>query len=737
MPLNYNFINDVSQAVRSELSRRQDYYWPNGEFSDTALSWNYQKTAYLVLTSLRKDTYERFTIQGQGLGVLKRPTTPTVPGDGQPWPPAAFAASEPATETITTYTEQSRMVNPSAPILDLYGKNYTTSDGTIKGAVLNSAEITSDGTYGSILRITVNFTVFNINELDRYIKNFLTPGQDIGLEYGWTVRENVNVNRGKIRGTVYNFTFSAKEDGSWDCTLNAIGPSSMTYGFDLDQNGSDDKDASILTAKKGLHLEEILKTLIDVTDNDKETEAVTISTGGKCKKRSVYKAYQSFAANPNIPSTLPDIRYDKVNTYIFELPVDRDYTFGTKALAYIVKGAVAAGARQSGEANAAYQDTLNRGSTKTNNSKTTYITLRNLINLINLQLDAAFKSNIPHYTFNGFDERGNILTEDVCKIDAKIAFLGIGPVDFSKFAFTTQINGNTSPRFDFNVSEVEGTTRNGGIQKIADLVLLNVNFLYSEVTSILSNNKNLTDKKIITFLNNIFQQLETDTGGTIRLVIQDSPINKTSGKSEYIQILNQNYEGNDIRLNPCLIPAFTKGSIVRGLDVISSVPDAIQTEVATYTRAGASYVGNDASADELSSNLQELNSQLIKLNGSFMENIVTDDSVTQTSLSNWQSQIRAIYRQMFNIQQGGVLGGKGSSISQYSLANLKTAIFPIKLKVTMDGIEGFQYGNAITTNWIPKQYRKAKVYWTVIKIRHMIQNNDWVTELETIYRVIS
>jgi hypothetical protein len=294
-----------------------------------------------------------------------------------------------------------------------------------------------------------------------------------------------------------------------------------------------------------------------------------------------------------------------------------------------------------------------------------------------------------------------------------------------------------APRFDFNISEIEGTTRASGVQKIADLVLLNVNFLYSEVMSILSNNKNLTDKKIITFLNSIFQQLETDTGGHIRLTITDSPVNKVSGKAEYIQILNQNFEGEGISLNPCLIPAFTKGSIVRGLNVESTVPDAIQTEVATYTRAGVSYVGNDTDAGELSSNLQELNTELIKLNGAFMENIVVDDTKTQTSLSNWQSQVRAIYRQMFNINQGGVLAGKGSAISAYSLANLKTAIFPIKLKVTLDGIEGFQYGNAITTNWIPIQYREKNVYWTVVKVRHRIENNDWSTELETIYRVIS
>jgi len=721
MALNYNFINDVSNDIRDELKRRQEYYWPDGHINNETLAWNYQKTAYLRLTSLKKETYERFTIQGQGLGVLRKPITPTVPGDGQPWPPS----SEPATETITTYTEQSRMVNPMAPILDLYGPNYTNSNGTIKDAILNSAEISSDGTYGSILRITVNFTVFDVREMDRYIKNFLTPGQDIGLEYGWTINENINVNRGKIRGTVYNFTFSAKEDGSWDCTLHALGPSSMTYGFDLDQHGTNDRNGTTLTAKKGLHLEEIFKTLMDITDNDAGTEPTSLAT---CKKRSVYDAFLSTITNSTSTSTntLPDIEYDKVNTYIFELPVEKSFTFGTWASVILGEGLLGG---------FGYTADIEE---KTDATKVTYITLRNFINLINLQLDNAFKTDVPHYTFNGFDDKtGDILDEDICKINGNVFFIGMGPVDFSKFAFTTQINGNSAPRFDFNVSADEGTVRANGLQKIADLVLLNVNFLYGEIKSILSNNKSLTDKKIITFLNSIFQQLETDTGGHIRLTVNDSPINKISGKSEYIQILNQNYEGESLKLDPCPIPAFVKGSIVRGLSVESSVPDAIQTEVATYTRAGISYVGNDASSDELSSNLKELRDELIKLNGAFMENIEHEKNETQTSLTSWQSQVRAIYLQMFNIQQGGVLAGKGSAISAYSLSNLKTAIFPIKLKITMDGIEGFQYGNAIKTNWVPTQYREKNVYWTVTKIRHMIQNNDWTTELETIYRVIS
>ena len=51
MALNYNFVNDVSGDVRAELKRREGYYWPETHVNDSALAWNYQKTAYLKLTS--------------------------------------------------------------------------------------------------------------------------------------------------------------------------------------------------------------------------------------------------------------------------------------------------------------------------------------------------------------------------------------------------------------------------------------------------------------------------------------------------------------------------------------------------------------------------------------------------------------------------------------------------------------------------------------------------------------
>jgi hypothetical protein len=719
MALNYNFINDVSKEVKDELGSRQTKYWGPAS-SERSLEWNYQKTCYLILTSLKTETVEQ-----AWRPPLKRkdPAQPTTSIDVQAWPPANDSIE---TVGITTSTEQDRIKNPTKSILELYGPDYTKSNGVIQGAVLNSAEISSDGTYGSILRITVNFTVFDVNELDRYIKNFLTPGQDIGLQYGWVLNNETNVNKGKIRGTVFNFSFSAKEDGSWQCILHAIGPSSMTYGFNLDQQGLN-KETSLLESNT-LHLQEVFKYLIDVTDLDNETKPL-ISGHKTCKIRPVAGALHS--ANPLLftkgaASNNSKIasKYSGINTYIFDLPVDKSITMGSWAS--IAVETIIGGFGYT--ANVEEQS---------NNSKETYITLRDLINLINVHINSTLEKNLPLYTFNGFDENGNILNDDICLISSNPFFLGTGPADFTKFTFTTQTNGASVTNFNFNISSDVGTSKQTGNQKIADLVLINVKFLYSEINTILNNNKNITDKKVISFLNSLFQQLETDTGGHINLTIIDSPKNKTTGKSEYIQILNQNYIPSTAILPPFSIPALSKGSIVRNINIESNVPDAIQTEIATYVRAGESYIGNSGNIADVQESLKNLRARLFDLNNNFMDNIEVSDKITQASLSSWQSQIRGIYRKMYNISQGGVLAGNGSSISSYSLIDLKTAIYPIKLKITLDGIEGFQYGNAITTNWLPKQYRDKKVYWTVVKIRHTISNNDWITELETIYRVIS
>ena len=59
--------------------------------------------------------------------------------------------------------------------------------------------------------------------------------------------------------------------------------------------------------------------------------------------------------------------------------------------------------------------------------------------------------------------------------------------------------------------------------------------------------------------------------------------------------------------------------------------------------------------------------------------------------------------------------------------------WPLNLKIELDGIYGFRFGDLIQTTFTPSQYRGAglRPCFTVTKVTHVIQNNDWSTSLET------
>jgi len=725
MPLNYQFYNNVTQDVKDEIYRREKLYWPSGHVSNDALAWNYQKTAYMILTAL-KVTPKSVAYNSPASTVP--PLTPALTTTKPPRPDwrsatvgdyqANAIASKPVTiekssEVIT------RITTPNAPILDLYGPNYTNSTGTLRGAVLTSATIGVEGTYGSILRIIVNFTVFDKDELDKYMNNFLRPGVDIGLEYGWTVNEKLNVNTGNITGTVFNFSFAANEDGSWQCTLHAFGPSAMTYGFNVDA-----KDAENTTPDpsnyKTYGLLELFRSVVDQVD-DLYTNGELI-TGGAVVVKKVY-ASQAIPVKAKNDSTYPYNPDKKEGPifYIYNLP--SEFSPASSYTSY-------------GNQYAPGGTTTGTGAKITNSKPMAYITLGNLVELLNSKINAISKRYLPTYEFlqdgvnicvgTGLNER----------------FLQTGPADSSKFGFTTQRNGALGSAAAQSSLSLRGTSESFSGQltgpniALQNLILINVQFIVEELQKIISGDKNVQNKKLTSFLNLLFAQIETETGGIIDLTL----IPNRDSDGNIISILIQNKNGDpdnaSTSITPFSIPMMTKNSVVRAMNIESKIPDAIVTEVATYTRAGLSY-GEEEQIDVKSSNDQKkiLLDELLKLNTDYLTNLAGTDTTKTSSINQWRTSVRNIYRRLASIESSLTLNSDGSIQSINNIMDLKTAVFPISYKVTLDGINGFLYGNAITTNWLPKQYRDDRVYWTVKTITHTIQNNDWTTELEAIYRV--
>lgn len=67
--------------------------------------------------------------------------------------------------------------------------------------------------------------------------------------------------------------------------------------------------------------------------------------------------------------------------------------------------------------------------------------------------------------------------------------------------------------------------------------------------------------------------------------------------------------------------------------------------------------------------------------------------------------------------------------------SLRRTLYPINFSVTVDGISGFKFGDAVTTNLIPSGYAGV-MFFTVTKINHKVDANAWETTLNTAARMI-
>lgn len=74
---------------------------------------------------------------------------------------------------------------------------------------------------------------------------------------------------------------------------------------------------------------------------------------------------------------------------------------------------------------------------------------------------------------------------------------------------------------------------------------------------------------------------------------------------------------------------------------------------------------------------------------------------------------------------------KRASTSAQKAHWLNKAIYPVDLSVTIDGINGFKFGDVITTNLVPATYKTEGLVFVVTKVNHTIKDGIWETTLET------
>jgi hypothetical protein len=230
------------------------------------------------------------------------------------------------------------------------------------------------------------------------------------------------------------------------------------------------------------------------------------------------------------------------------------------------------------------------------------------------------------------------------------------------------------------------------------------------------------DMSISAFLGKIFDSINANSGQRIALSITQNPDKKDGSEWWVVDIYYAPKEGTIFT-----IQAFNNNSVVRSISIDSRVPSemaaaaAIAPNAATGYAGGSKYkeivLGSKNPAVDLTTELEALK-KLFDATKPATEPKAGEDAgigPTETNVSSMQSLLSTLFN----------LSPDGTGLSM---------LYPLGFSATFDGVEGFKFGNTVTTNYLPSAY-KGKVVFTITKVSHDISMSDWTTTIETVCRL--
>lgn len=171
-------------------------------------------------------------------------------------------------------------INKSAGTSNAYNLSSTTGIRPKPG--ITSVNVSSKGSYGTLLLATVNFKVFSKEDLDNIEKVYFKPGFTALLEYGHSVYVDnagtvINMSSGKLYGDdffnssetgrienkidelvsstdhnyealygfIQNFSWSLAEDGSYDCSVKIVSKNHVLESIKAPSLSSNVKDGEL------------------------------------------------------------------------------------------------------------------------------------------------------------------------------------------------------------------------------------------------------------------------------------------------------------------------------------------------------------------------------------------------------------------------------------------------------------------------------------------------------------
>lgn len=584
---------------------------------------------------------------------------------------------------------------------------YSASRNVPKRPLLTSIDISNEGTMGSLLKGKFSFIAFpvlnnagfSLGEID---KAFFTPGNEVEISFGWSVAAN---NRSscsfEFTGIIFSFNWSFNGDMSITADVSIVSPSAIALGTSGDQSmpsetedkfkPKDPKDIALEGNNISTRIDQDLARFKDKQAGDvaiaiEKNDAVYDGVDGLFRYIGIKLPIQESNDNEAQPTsnaasnTTPPKKIDKTIWYV---------TLGS-ITEYMNELVLKFEQSESG-ATAVAKGLASLYVIKCQGNETAY--------------NEAVQSAYPMEVFFADSEMG--------------AYGTIKPFPTVKFL----TDGVQS-----------GTINIGNILLGTDYVKETYNKFLDDTST------NITLKNITSFITELISKINRASGDiyqlTAHLMEDPNTTNGSGGFSERaerpdkailtIEDANIPKQHTDAIANSAYnFDGRIFKPLIKSVQISSSPPKEMAAAAFTAAREGGvkpSNADNTATVkrdkDEIAFGKEE--KAALEAREKALETAATT-GFSDTWSETFRGALVAIKR--FRI------GGEAHWLNQ--------ALYPVNFSVTIDGINGFKFGDTIKTNLAPSKYSDApyKLLFTVTKINHSIKDGVWETTLNTAARL--
>jgi len=576
----------------------------------------------------------------------------------------------------------------SLPVATSGMKSTYNPNGTGRPApVLKEVSVALKGDAGSLRNLEVKFTCFDLPSFEAAEAALLVPGSEVTCNYGYVGPQSPS-GAGSHEFRVFDYSFKITKENYFDCSFKAVGKGGTYEGQDINVAGAF-KPEEFVTNYNGSNDKTKVGNLFDWIEYSIQYATGTNNSSG-------------FNPGNGTSGMLKD-----GTGYYGVLKAPEEYNPATKM--------------KTGMFTSDYLQ---------------YVQLGAVVNMINKYMlkkmapepyEMKFKSGYSNIQL-GFPS-GKVWSPD----PISMIFPNTNGSVENKYS-----DGGWFPN-SLMIDDFKNVPRLSGDQDSPAKILIGRDLLRAIQSSFDDEAKQEKNKEeeadktkgempLNRVMKKLFASIRECSGGA-----WDLYLDQEEGNSKDIFIINRRCPGTGGGVTPLMLDPVGGSNGIRELSLSAKVPKEIQAKA--FGGAPGTTSEEEAAVKTVANKEEEKQEDPVLSVKEQQQNArkgLSDSDFDTASVSKAKSAIKALVTELTKEERAA----KG----QYNDGNdWSQTPFPLEFEVTLDGIEGFKFGDTIASNYLPDRYKNAsggsKVVFTVTEYEHKIADNDWQTTIKALARI--